>query len=68
MEYIYLFITLGLNWLGLVKGVNVQISMVDAAVTVFIYLGIPFFGGIITRFSLISAKVNNGMRPFLSRR
>ena len=54
--YIYLFITLGLNWLGLVKGVNVQISMVDAAVTVFIYLGIPFFGGIITRFSLISAK------------
>ncbi len=54
--YIYLFITLGLSRLGLVKGINVQISMVDAAVTVFIYLGIPFLGGIITRFSLISAK------------
>ncbi len=54
--YIYLFITLGLSRLGLVKGVDVQISMLDAAVTVFIYLGIPFLGGIITRFSLISSK------------
>lgn len=54
--YIYLFITLALNWLGLVKNLNVQISMWESAVTVFIYLGIPFLGGIITRFSLISAK------------
>jgi ACR3 family arsenite transporter len=54
--YIYLFITLGLNWLGLVKGLNVEISMLDAAITVFIYLGIPFLGGVITRFSLMSAK------------
>jgi len=54
--YIYLFITLGLNWLGLVKGLNVQISMLDAAVTVFIYLGIPFLGGVITRFSLLASK------------
>jgi ACR3 family arsenite transporter len=54
--YIYIFITLALNWLGLVKGLNVEISMMDAAVTVFIYLGIPFLGGIITRFSLLSAK------------
>ncbi len=54
--YIYLFITLGLNWLGLVKGLNVQISMLDAAITVFIYLGIPFLGGVITRFSLLASK------------
>ncbi len=54
--YIYLFITLGLNWLGLVKGLDIQISMMDAAVTVFIYLGIPFLGGIITRFSLLAAR------------
>jgi ACR3 family arsenite transporter len=54
--YIYLFITLALNWLGLVKGLNVEISMMDAAVTVFIYLGIPFLGGVITRFSLLAAK------------
>ncbi len=54
--YIYLFITLALNWLGLVKGLNVSISMWEAAKTVFIYLGIPFLGGIITRFSLLKAK------------
>ncbi len=30
--------------------------MVEAAKTVFIYLGIPFLGGLITRFSLIKAR------------
>jgi ACR3 family arsenite transporter len=54
--YIYLFITLGLNWLGLVKGINVSISMSEAAKTVFIYLGIPFLAGVITRFSLLHWK------------
>lgn len=54
--YIYLFITLALNWLGLVEGLDVSISIWDAAKTVFIYLGIPFLAGIITRFSLISSK------------
>ncbi len=54
--YIYLFITIFLNALGLVKGLNVSISMGEAAKTVFIYLGIPFLGGLITRFSLIKAK------------
>ncbi|MDI9616171.1 MAG: ACR3 family arsenite efflux transporter [Methanothrix sp.] len=54
--YIWLFITVGLNWLGLVSGLNVSISMAEAAKTVFIYLGIPFLGGVITRFSLIPRK------------
>lgn len=54
--YIYLFITLALNWLGLVEGLNVRISMAESAKTVFIYLGIPFLAGLITRFSLLSAK------------
>jgi ACR3 family arsenite transporter len=54
--YIFVFITLALNWLGLVKGVDVSISIWEAAKTVFIYLGIPFLGGIITRFSLISTR------------
>lgn len=54
--YIYIFITLFLNWLGLVKGLHVTISIVEAAKTVFIYLGIPFLAGITTRFTLISAK------------
>jgi ACR3 family arsenite transporter len=54
--YIYLFITLALNWLGLVEGLDVRISILDAAETVFIYLGIPFLAGVITRFSLLSRK------------
>lgn len=54
--YMWLFITVGLNWLGLVSGLNVSISMAEAAKTVFIYLGIPFLGGVITRFSLIPRK------------
>jgi len=54
--YIYLFITLALNWLGLAEGLNISISMTESAKTVFIYLGIPFLGGLITRFSLIAYK------------
>lgn len=54
--YIYLFITVGLNWLGLVEGVEAHISFWDAAKTVFIYLGIPFIAGIVTRFSLLRLK------------
>lgn len=54
--YIYIFITFALNKLGLVKGLNVSISMWESAKTVFIYLGIPFISGVLTRFSLIKAK------------
>lgn len=54
--YIYLFITILLNTLGVVKGLNVSISILEAAKTVFIYLGIPFLSGIATRFSLIKWK------------
>lgn len=54
--YIYFFITLMLNWLGLAQSVNINISMAQSAKTVFIYLGIPFLSGLITRYSLISWK------------
>jgi len=54
--YIYLSITLALNWLGLVEGLNIRISMWEAAKTVFIFLGIPFLAGVITRFSLLKVK------------
>ncbi|HOD72133.1 MAG TPA: ACR3 family arsenite efflux transporter [Deltaproteobacteria bacterium] len=54
--YIFVFITVGLNWLGLVKGVDVSISIADAAKTVFIYLGIPFIAGVLTRFTLLRIK------------
>ena len=54
--YIFIFITVGLNYLGLVKGLNVSITIADAANTVFIFLGIPFVAGVVTRFSLLKAK------------
>jgi ACR3 family arsenite transporter len=54
--YIYIFITLFLNWFGLVKGLDVRVSMWESAKTVFIYLGIPFLAGIITRYSFIASK------------
>jgi len=54
--YIYVFITVFLNKLGLVKEIDVRISVFEAAKTVFVYLGIPFLAGVITRFSLLKAK------------
>ena len=53
--YAYVFITLAPAWLGL-KGVTIQITMGEIARSVFIYLGIPFLAGIISRFSLITLK------------
>lgn len=50
--YIYLFITLGLRWLGLAEGVTAGISMLESAKTVFVYLGIPFIAGFLSRLIL----------------
>jgi arsenite transporter len=38
------------------SGVAVNISIVSVAISVIIYLGIPFFGGVITRYSLLKRK------------
>ncbi|MFZ3132950.1 MAG: ACR3 family arsenite efflux transporter [Desulfosporosinus sp.] len=55
--YIYLFVTLIPQWLGLSWGGQiVEVSMWEVAKSVLIYLGIPFAAGFITRFSLIRAK------------
>jgi ACR3 family arsenite transporter len=53
--YAYVFITVVPTWFGL-KSVAVNITIGEIAKSVFIYLGIPFLAGIITRFSLIKLK------------
>ncbi len=54
--YIFIFITLLLGKLGIAEGVNANISIAEAAKTVFIYLGIPFIAGVTTRFGLLRYK------------
>ena len=54
--YAYIFITVLPGWLSITKGVTVNITIVEIAKSVFIYLGIPFIAGIITRFALIRLK------------
>ena len=56
--YAYIFLTLFPSWLGL-KSFKVDITIGQIAESVFIYLGIPFLAGIISRFALIKIKHQN---------
>jgi len=54
--YAYLLISVLPRVLGVTSGTTVNVTIVDIAVSVFIYLGIPFIAGVITRFSLLRMK------------
>jgi arsenite transporter len=55
--FAYLFITVLSGWIGGTSAsTSVAVSIIDIAKSVFIFLGIPFLAGIITRFTLLKKK------------
>ena len=53
--YAYLFLAVLPRWFGM-EGVEVSFTMGDIAESVFIYLGIPFLAGLVTRMILVRKR------------
>lgn len=53
--YAYVFLTVFPSWLGL-QTFAVDVTIGQIAKSVFVYLGIPFLAGVVTRFSLLRLK------------
>lgn len=53
--YAYIFITVLPSWLGL-ESTIVNITIAEVGKSVFIYLGIPFLAGMITRYTLVKRR------------
>jgi len=54
--YAYVFITVLPPLLGVGAGSAVPVTIAEIAVSVFVYLGIPFIAGAVTRFALLRAR------------
>ncbi|MCX7097291.1 MAG: ACR3 family arsenite efflux transporter [Methylococcales bacterium] len=54
--YAYLFVTVLPAWLGIASGLEVSVTIVEVTKSVLIYLGIPFFAGMLSRFILVRRK------------
>jgi len=66
--YAWFFVTLLSSWVSQGAGVTVNVSILDIARTVFVFLGIPFIAGIVTRFTLIKRKGREWYEgPFMDR-
>jgi ACR3 family arsenite transporter len=54
--YAWFFVTLLSSWISPGAGAVVNVSIWDVAKTVFVFLGIPFIAGIVTRFALVRTR------------
>jgi ACR3 family arsenite transporter len=54
--YAWIFITVLPAVLGIAEGAAINVTISEIALSVFIYLGIPFIAGVITRYTLIRIK------------
>jgi ACR3 family arsenite transporter len=53
--YAYVFVTVLPGWLGL-PSYAVDVTIIDIAESVLVYLGLPFLAGALTRYALVRAK------------